>query len=199
EGASIVIWTTTPWTIPGNRAIALAAEEPYVALRVSETGEGAMAAAGAVYLVAEPLAESFCRDAKITVHEVVARFRGEELVGTVCRHPLHGQGYDFEVHVFAGDFVTMDAGTGFVHIAPGHGADDFVLGRANGVEVPETVGPDGAYYRHVPLFAGKRVYTDQGKEGDANKAVIEALKAAGGLLSAGRIRHSYPHSWRSKA
>src|SRR5690606_1304483 len=81
EGASIVIWTTAPWTIPGNRAIALAAEEPYVALRVSETGEGAMAAAGAVYLVAEPLAESFCRDAKITVHEVVARFRGEELVG----------------------------------------------------------------------------------------------------------------------
>ncbi|MET4700932.1 isoleucyl-tRNA synthetase [Constrictibacter sp. MBR-5] len=199
EGASVVIWTTTPWTIPGNRAIAVAAEEPYVALRVTEAGEGSMVAVGAVYLVAEPLIENFCRDAKIAAHEVVATFRGEDLVGTVCRHPLHGQGYDFEVRVFAGEFVTMDAGTGFVHIAPGHGADDFVLGKANGVEVPETVGPDGAYFRHVPLFAGKRVYSDQGKEGDANKAVIAALRDAGRLLSAGRIRHSYPHSWRSKA
>src|SRR3546814_1725656 len=93
DGASIVIRTTTPWTIPGNRALALAAEESYVALRVTEPGEGSLASEGAVYLVAEPLAEGFCRDAKIAAHEIVATFRGEDLVGTVCRHPLTGQGY----------------------------------------------------------------------------------------------------------
>src|SRR5690606_9550326 len=85
------------------------------------------------------------------------------------------------------------------HIAPGHGADDFLLGRANDLEIPATVDEDGSFYAHVPLFAGKRVLTDEGKEGDANKAVIEALDAAGGLLAAGRLKHSYPHSWRSKA
>src|SRR4029453_13825559 len=90
-------------------------------------------------------------------------------------------------------------GTGFVHIAPGHGADDYELGVANGVEVPDTVAEDGSYYPHVPLFAGKKVYTAQGVRGDANRAVSDALDKAGKLLAFGRIRHSYPHSWRSKA
>src|SRR3546814_8658689 len=93
----------------------------------------------------------------------------------------------------------MDTGTGFVHIAPGHGADDWELGRVNGVEVPQTVAEDGTYYDHVPLFAGKRVLTPAGKAGDADGAVIAALAEAGTLLAKGKLTHSYPHSWRSKA
>ena len=196
---AIVIWTTTPWTIPGNRAIAAAADQDYVRLRVTATAEGARAATGREFVVAAPLLDAFCRGCGIAGHEVVARMRGADIVGTVCAHPLRGQGYDFDVPVLAADFVTMDQGTGFVHIAPGHGADDFELGSANGIEVPETVGEDGAFFPHVPLFAGRRVLTDEGKEGDANGAVIAALDAAGALLSRGRLRHSYPHSWRSKA
>ncbi len=97
------------------------------------------------------------------------------------------------------DFVTTDTGTGFVHIAPGHGADDFVLGSAHGIEVPETVGEDGTFYAHVPLFAGMTVYTQDGKPGNITGAVIKEMIDAGGLLAKGRLRHSYPHSWRSKA
>src|SRR4029079_6789905 len=106
---------------------------------------------------------------------------------------------DYDVRLLQGDVVTADAGTGFVHIAPGHGADDYELGIANGVEVPDTVAEDGSYYPHVPLFAGLQVYTSVGKKGPANKAVTEALDQAGRLLASGRITHSYPHSCRAKA
>jgi isoleucyl-tRNA synthetase len=95
--------------------------------------------------------------------------------------------------------VTTEAGTGFVHIAPGHGTDDYTLGIAHGIEMPHTVGPDGRYFDHVPLFAGKAVLNQRGKAGDANPAVIAALDAAGKLLKSGKLVHSYPHSWRSKA
>ena len=103
------------------------------------------------------------------------------------------------MRLLPGGFVSDEDGTGFVHIAPGHGADDYVLGTANGVEVPQTVGENGSYYDHVPLFAGLAVYTQEGKTGPANKAVVEALDEAGNLMASGKLRHSYPHSWRSKA
>ena len=101
--------------------------------------------------------------------------------------------------VLTADFVTDDTGTGFVHIAPGHGQDDFELGLKNSIEVPHTVGEDGIYYDHVPLFAGKCVYKPNGKDGDANGAVIKELIERGALLAKGKLRHQYPHSWRSKA
>ncbi|HSE78767.1 MAG TPA: isoleucine--tRNA ligase [Alphaproteobacteria bacterium] len=198
-GASVVIWTTTPWTIPGNRALAVGAEFDYVKLRVDALGEGSLARIGEELIVTEPLAASLAAAASIERYSVLARFKGSDVVGTVCAHPLRGRGYDFDVAVFAGGFVTTEAGTGFVHIAPGHGADDYELGVANGVEVPHTVDADGSYYPHVPLFAGKRVYTDKGKPGDANGAVVAALAEAGALLAKGSLVHSYPHSWRSKA
>ncbi|MDE1931643.1 MAG: isoleucine--tRNA ligase, partial [Alphaproteobacteria bacterium] len=131
--------------------------------------------------------------------DMLMALKGAELAGTVCRHPLHGQGYDFDVPLLPGDFVTDTDGTGFVHIAPGHGADDFDLGRKHGIAVPETVAADGSYIASLPLFAGKRVYKPNGKEGDANQAVIAALKQAGALLGEAKLVHSYPHSWRSKA
>ena len=114
-------------------------------------------------------------------------------------HPLRGQGYDFDVPLLAAGFVEADQGTGLVHIAPGHGADDFELGQTNGLAVPDTVAADGVYLPIVPLFAGRSIYRPDGKPGDANEAVIAAIDEAGGLLARGTLVHSYPHSWRSKA
>ncbi|WP_207458000.1 isoleucine--tRNA ligase [Azospirillum sp. SYSU D00513] len=199
KGASVVIWTTTPWTLPSNRAVAYGAEIEYAVYEVTAVEEGSLARVGERLVLTPALAESVQKEAKIAEWTAVARFPGASLAGTVCRHPLNGQGYDFAVPLLAGDFVTTDAGTGFVHIAPGHGEDDFYLCMANGIEVDQLVGEDGRYYDHVPLFAGRAIYTPQGKPGDANNAVLEAFQAAGGLLARGRIKHSYPHSWRSKA
>jgi isoleucyl-tRNA synthetase len=198
-GARIVIWTTTPWTLPGNRAIAVKADADYVRLRVDQVAGKSLARVGDEIVVAAALVEGVKAGLGIVLAQPLARLKGASIAGAVCAHPLRGQGYDFEVPVLAADFVTLDQGTGFVHIAPGHGTDDFDLGSRHGLEVPFTVAEDGRYYDHVPLFAGKRVLTDAGKEGDANAAVMAALEAAGALIGRGRLTHSYPHSWRSKA
>ncbi len=210
EGAAVLIWTTTPWTIPGNRAIAFAEDERYLVLEVTELGEASRARVGERLAVAQPLLAQVLADCRIAGHKVVAEFQGAALAGTVAAHPLRGQvdgqaaggqaenSYDFEVPLFQADFVTMDQGTGFVHIAPGHGADDFELGRRNGLPMPQTVDGDGRFMTHVPLFAGTRVYTAEGKTGDANAAVVAALDRAAALAAQGKLRHSYPHSWRSK-
>ena len=198
DGSSVVIWTTTPWTIPGNRALAYGPEIAYALVEVEAVAEGGKASVGDRYVLARELVAATAEAAKFTA-KVLADVGAADLEGLVAAHPFRGQGYDFDVRLLAGDFVTADAGTGFVHIAPGHGADDYELGVANGVEVPDTVAEDGTYFPHVPMFAGKRVYTSEGKKGDANRTVIAALDAASRLLASGRITHSYPHSWRSKA
>jgi isoleucyl-tRNA synthetase len=198
-GASVVIWTTTPWTLPGNRAIAYGADFDYVVATVAEAKEGGLARPGEKLVVAAKLLPQLEAAVGFTAAPAPPALKGSALAGTVCRHPLAGQGYDFAVPLLAGDFVSEEDGTGFVHIAPGHGEDDFLLGQKYGVEVPQTVGPDGVYYAHVPLFAGKTVYWPTGKTGNANGAVIAAVAAAGGLLAQGKLVHSYPHSWRSKA
>ena len=192
HGASILIWTTTPWTIPGNRAIACGADFEYALVRVDSVAEGSLARPGERILVALALVPSVCEVAKITVHHVLHTYTGADLEGTICAHPLRGRGYDFPVPVHTADHVTTDAGTGFVHIAPGHGEEDFDLGRLYGLEVPDTVGPDGTFNAWVPLFAGTHVYK-------AADPVAAALTEAGGLLSRGKLLHSYPHSWRSRA
>ncbi len=203
-GASVVIWTTTPWTMPGNRAIAFAEDQDYVVLEVTAlTAEKSAAKVGEKLVAAAPLAAQLMTDAGFEA-KVVATLKGAALAGTIAAHPFRGHpdakgGYDYPVPLLAGDFVTMDAGTGFVHIAPGHGEDDWNLGRAHGLEVPQTVGGDGVMLAHVPLFAGTCVYDQNGKEGTTNGAVISAMAKAGALLHKGRLRHSYPHSWRSKA
>ena len=199
EGAGVVIWTTTPWTIPGNRAIAYGEDIDYVVEQVVDREDECAFNEADKFVVAKGLLAAFQEATGIRGSVNVATFKGVELAGTVCRHPLNGKGYDFDVRLLPGDFVSEEDGTGFVHIAPGHGADDYVLGTANGVEVPQTVGEDGCYYDHVPLFAGLAVYTQEGKTGPANKAVVEALREAGNVMASGKLRHSYPHSWRSKA
>ena len=145
DGAAVVIWTTTPWTMPGNRAVAYGEEVDYALIEVLEAGEGSRAVVGERLLLAARLVESVTAAAKITGHRTLAEFPGSALAGTVARHPLRGQGYDFEVPLLAADFVSAEDGTGLVHIAPSHGADDFELGAAHGLEVPDTVAEDGVY------------------------------------------------------
>ena len=197
KGAAVVIWTTTPWTIPGNRGIAFDAEGDYEVYEVGAVEDGSRARVGERLVVSPALADSVAAAAGIS--EWTSLGAVTALAGTVCAHPLRGQGYDFDVPLMAGHFVTMDAGSGFVHIAPGHGEDDFLLGKENGLEVPRTVDEEGFFYAHVALFAGKAVLTSEGKPGNADGAVMAALEGAGGLLARATLRHSYPHSWRSKA
>ena len=208
--ASAVIWTTTPWTLPGNRAIAYSPDLEYAVIQVDEAAEGSRAvgphangsenrALGEKLLVAMPLIEDFCKEAGIVRHTIVDLFPGDALAGTVARHPLFGQDYEFDVKLLPAGFVVADAGTGLVHIAPNAGLDDWELGREYGIPVIDTVGSDGVYLPSVPLFAGRVVYRPDGKPGDANETVIAAVEVAGGLLARGTLVHSYPHSWRSKA
>ena len=204
EGASVVIWTTTPWTIPSNRAVAYAEEEDYLVLKVGAVEETSKAEPGETLVLAKALAEQVAKDAKIEDYEILAEMKGEALAGSVAAHPFAGRpetegGYDFEVPLLPGDFVTMDQGTGFVHVAPSHGQDDWKLGREHGLEITNNVDGEGRFLPHVPLFAGTVIYDSEGKEGDANVAVIKQLAYAGKLLTKGKLRHSYPHSWRSKA
>jgi isoleucyl-tRNA synthetase len=190
---SIVIWTTTPWTIPGNRGLAVGTDIDYVLLQPKAFADGTLARSEKL-IVAEALLEDFAKKVGITDYAILRSFKGAELEGQKYLHPLHGQdaGYDFAVPVMLGDFVTTEAGTGIVHMAPGHGEDDFFLSRAHGIEVPNTVQGDGTYYPSVPLFAGLHVYK-------AADPVCAALLAAGTLLHREDFMHSYPHSWRSKA
>ena len=199
KNASIVIWTTTPWTLPSNRALAYGVDIEYALYEVREVAADSKAKVGDRLLLSTKLAADVQKQAKITAWEQEIIFKGAELADIVCAHPLRGQGYDFLVPLLPADFVTEDAGTGFVHIAPGHGADDFYLGQAHGVEVTDNVTDDGKFRAHVPLFAGLEVYTQKGELGSGNFAVLKEMEAAGALLAKGSIKHEYPHSWRSKA
>ncbi|MDA5193941.1 isoleucine--tRNA ligase [Govanella unica] len=182
EGARVVIWTTTPWTIPGNRAIAYGPDMDYVVVTAGDRK----------LVLGEALLDQVKSRAGIEAFEIVAHLKGSELAGTIAHHPFHGQGYDFDVPLLPGDHVTTDQGTGFVHTAPGHGLEDYIVGVEHGLEIPQTVQGDGTYFPHVPLFAGVHVFK-------ADKPVCEALEAAGALVARGKLTHSYPHSWRSKA
>ncbi|MBK1664478.1 isoleucine--tRNA ligase [Rhodospirillum rubrum] len=192
EGASVVIWTTTPWTMPGNRAVAYGPGMDYVVFRVTATAEGSLARAGERIAVCADLLDDVLKQAKISEIEEIAHVKGADLAGTVCRHPWAGKGYDFEVPLLSGLFVTTDQGTGFVHMAPGHGEDDYFLCLSNGIAPPDTVDGDGLYMDHVPGFAGKHVFK-------VAPDIVAAMIDAGALLAQGSLTHSYPHSWRSKA
>ncbi|WP_367160663.1 isoleucine--tRNA ligase [Kozakia baliensis] len=202
QGVSVAIWTTTPWTIPANRAIAYGPEIAYVVLRADEMTPESLVPIGARLLVAEDRVEDFCQATGIVEHHVLYTLPGEALEGTICAHPLRGCGYEFDVPMLPGDFVTTDAGTGLVHMAPAHGQDDFLLTRQYGIEVPELVQDDGTYAPWVPHFAGVHVF----KAADpVCAALTEAMQrwtangdAPAGLLARGSVTHSYPHSWRSR-
>lgn len=179
-----VIWTTTPWTLPGNRAIAYGEEIEYSIVKTDKYTSS--------LLIASPLIDNVMKHLEIETYQILGTLTGNALKGTMCAHPLQGHGYDFSVPFLPGEHVTTEDGTGLVHTAPGHGLQDFEVGQKYGLEIPATVAEDGRYYDHVPLFAGLHVFK-------ANAKVIEAIQSANHLLHATKLVHSYPHSWRSKA
>jgi isoleucyl-tRNA synthetase len=201
--ADVVIWTTTPWTIPGNRAVAYNDEIEYGVYQVVDPREASVER-GAKLVIATSLADTVQTHAGIGAWTQVAILKGAELAGTIAAHPFRDIAeangyYGFDVPLLAADYVTEDAGTGFVHTAPGHGEDDFATGQRHGLEVPRTLDDEGRFYPSVALFAGKIVYNQKGKPGDANPASIAFLRQAGKLIANGKLEHSYPHSWRSKS
>ncbi|GAM98502.1 isoleucyl-tRNA synthetase [alpha proteobacterium U9-1i] len=208
-GASVVIWTTTPWTIPGNRAISFSPHIDYAVYVVDAVEQGGKfepwAKPGDRLILAEKLAADAMKAALVTAYHPARTVGFDDLNGAKCAHPFHGKGYDFDVPLLAGDHVTDDAGTGFVHTAPGHGADDFIIWTKHfGQEgIPFTVDEEGRFTKEAPGFEGLEILQlegkNLGKDGPANKAVIDALIEAGALLARGQLKHSYPHSWRSKA
>jgi len=210
----VVIWTTTPWTIPGNRAVAYSPRIAYGLFEVTEAQNDFGPQAGEKLIFADALAgESFAK-AKLAYRRL-RDVKAEELAAITLSHPLNGfgGGYEFAVPMLAGDHVTDDAGTGFVHTAPGHGREDFDAWmdaapalRAKNIDtaIPFTVDDAGFLTKDAPGFGPDReggparVIDDNGRKGDANKAVIEALIAHDALFARGRLKHQYPHSWRSK-
>ena len=181
EKVSALIWTTTPWTIPANRAIAYMEDASYVVVKDQDN----------TILIAKDLVADL---EKITERsfKILRELKGIDLEGLYARHPLQSHGYDFSVPLLAGTHVTLEQGTGLVHTAPSHGIEDFDLGKAHGLEVPELIGGDGIYYDHVPYFGGHHIFK-------ADNLVIDALKAENNLFYDTKIKHSYAHSWRSKA
>ncbi|MGA9002576.1 MAG: isoleucine--tRNA ligase, partial [Pseudolabrys sp.] len=205
--ASVVIWTTTPWTIPGNRAISFSPKISYGLYKVVDAPADNWAKNGDLLILADKLAEAVFKQARVTAFEKVRAIGGGVLAGMTCAHPLQASGYDFSVPLLAGEHVTDEDGTGFVHTAPGHGRDDFEIWIASRRElekrginpaIPYTVDENGAFTEQAPGFTGKRVINAKGEKGDANEAVIKALIGAGMLIARGRLKHQYPHSWRSK-
>ena len=213
-GACVVIWTTTPWTIPGNRAVAFSPRIEYGLYEIAEVENDFGPRVGEWLIFAKNLAEGAASKAKLTLN-LIRSVSAQELEAIRLSHPLKGLGgsYEFTVPLLSGDHVTDDAGTGFVHTAPGHGREDFDAWmdaapelRELGIDtaIPFTVDDAGYFTKDAPGFGpdreggAARVIDDSGKKGDANKAVIEALIAKNMLFARGRLKHQYPHSWRSK-
>ncbi|MEX2149177.1 MAG: isoleucine--tRNA ligase [Steroidobacteraceae bacterium] len=180
--ASVVIWTTTPWTLPANQAVCLHPLLPYVLVELE------LATGKEHVVVAEALLDSVAARVGATGRRVLAKTAGETLEGLRLEHPF----YEREVPVILGDHVTLEAGTGAVHTAPGHGAEDYEIGRQYGLPIDNPVGPDGRFVAGTPVFEGLSVF-------DANPKIVETLVAAGRLLHHEPYRHSYPHCWRHKS
>ncbi|WP_374432897.1 isoleucine--tRNA ligase [Tabrizicola sp.] len=203
----VVIWTTTPWTIPQNRAVAFGPEIAYGLYEVIGRPEDSSATIGHRVIVADKLADAVFGQAKLVGPEMVRRLgdvSAADLKGMVMAHPFRGveggEGeWDYDVPMLPGDHVTDDAGTGFVHTAPSHGDDDYQLGVKFGLPMTYNVEADGSYRANLPLFGGQHIITPDGKEGPANVSVIKQLAYSGALFAKAKLKHSYPHSWRSKA
>ncbi len=206
EGAKVVIWTTTPWTIPQNRAVCFGPSIAYGLYEVTGAPENSQAKVGEKIILADALAAAVFTAAKLEdgMTTRLSDVPADELAALTLAHPFRGvEGaageWDFDVPMLPGDHVTDEAGTGFVHTAPSHGDDDYKIGLTHGLPMTYNVEPDGSYRKDLPIFGGHVIITPEGKEGSANVEVIKQLAYAGGLLAKGKVKHSYPHSWRSKA
>ena len=193
DGASIIIWTTTPWTMPGNRAVAYGNDISYRIVEVVDPNEGSLCEKDDVLVIADDLADDVIEAIGAGETALRASLMGSEMAGTVTAHPMAGHGYDHDVPLLAGRHVTTEQGTGFVHIAPGHGVEDFELAHLeHGIAVPDTVSESGQIMAHLPIFGGMHVLRD-------NQKIADLIASHKGVIGIGKLVHSYPHSWRSKA
>ena len=188
KDSNIIIWTTTPWTIPANKALAYNESLSYLLIQINDDGDFK----NKKIVIAEALIESVIKDCEIKDYKNLKKFKGKDFEGTICKHPFFDLGYMHDIPMLEARFVTTEQGTGIVHCAPSHGPDDFNLCLNNNIKTIETVDGDGKYTKNVALFEGIHIFK-------ANPIVIEKLKEQKNLLSNGELIHSYPHSWRSKA
>jgi isoleucyl-tRNA synthetase len=188
EGSEIIIWTTTPWTIPANKALAYNEALDYVLIQLNDDGDFK----NRKIVIAEALLDSVIKECSIKDYKEIKKFKGKDFKDTICNHPFFNLGYEYDIPMLEARFVTTEQGTGIVHCAPSHGPDDFNLCLNHGIKAIETVDGDGKYTKNVHLFEGNHIFK-------ANPIVIEKLKEQKKLLANGELTHSYPHSWRSKA
>jgi len=203
----VLIWTTTPWTIPQNRAICFGPDIAYGLYEIIGRPADSTATIGHRVIMSDKLAPLAFAQAKLDGDEMIRRLcdvSSEDLAKLVCAHPFRGvEGgngeWDYDVPMLPGEHVTDEVGTGFVHTAPSHGDDDYQIGVKFGLPMTYNVEPDGSFRPDLPLFGGQAIITSEGKEGPANVSVIKQLAYSGALFAKGKIKHPYPHSWRSKA
>tara|TARA_B100000900_G_scaffold187275_1_gene158677 strand:+ start:1175 stop:3889 length:2715 start_codon:yes stop_codon:yes gene_type:complete len=188
EGCEVIIWTTTPWTIPANKALAYNESLEYLIIKINDDGDFK----NKKIIIAKDLLGSVVKECGISDFKEIKKFNGREFKDSICNHPFYHLGFDYDIPMLQARFVTTEQGTGIVHCAPSHGPDDFNLCLNNGIKAIETVDGDGKYTKNVQLFDGIHIFK-------ANPIVIEKLKEQKKLLSNGELVHSYPHSWRSKA
>ncbi|NDG20730.1 MAG: isoleucine--tRNA ligase, partial [Proteobacteria bacterium] len=181
--SSVVIWTTTPWTIPCNRALAFNNKINYSIIKINNNEK---------IIIAEKLVDKVLVDCKITNFEIVESFSGSELKNIICNHPFKEIGYTFDVPMLDGNFVNLEQGTGIVHCAPSHGPDDYYLCLNNNIQAFDTIDDKGHYTKNIIKFAGTHIFK-------ADDIIINELMNSNSLLGKGKLKHSYPHSWRSKA
>ena len=184
----IIIWTTTPWTIPANKALAYNKSLKYIIIQINDKNDFN----NRKIVVAKDLLKSVIEDCEIKEYKIISEIKGSDFDGVICSHPFKNLGYDYDIPMFEARFVTIEQGSGIVHCAPSHGPDDFNLCLNNNIKAVETVDDDGKYTKHVLNFEGIHIFK-------ANPIVIEKLKSEKNLLANGKLNHSYPHSWRSKA
>ena len=188
KGCEIIIWTTTPWTIPANKALAYNQSLKYIIVKIKDNNDFK----DRKIVVAKELLKSIIDECKLEKFEILNEFSGAEFEGVICNHPFLEDGFDYDIPMLDARFVTLEQGTGIVHCAPSHGPDDFNLCLNHKIKAVETVDDDGKYTKHIPSFEGIHIFK-------ANPIVIEKLLKFKNLLSNGKLNHSYPHSWRSKA
>ena len=188
EGSEVIIWTTTPWTIPANKALAYNEALDYVLIQLNDEGDFK----NKNIVIADALLNSVVKECSIKNYKIIKKFKGKDLKDTICNHPFFNLGYEYDIPMLEARFVTTEQGTGIVHCAPSHGPDDFNLCLNHGIKAIETVDGDGKYTKNVHLFEGNHIFK-------SNPIVIEKLKEQKKLLANGELTHSYPHSWRSKA
>ena len=191
SNVSIIIWTTTPWTIPGNRAVAFSKNLKYLLVEICENYADKNLFKGEKIIFSKKLLNKFFEEQKIDSFKIISDFDSSNFENMNCQHPLHRNGYIYEVPVLESEHVTDDSGSGFVHIAPGHGIEDFQVGKKFNLNISKTVKNNGLFEDNIPLFSGMHIFKSE-------DLIVDKLKEEKKLVSKNDFVHSYPHSWRSK-